>query len=125
MLRVAVVTIFPEMFDALTGHGISGRACREGLVELRCWNPRDYASDRHRSVDDRPYGGGPGMLMMAPPLCAAIRDAKRSLGEGARVIYLSPQGAPLTQRRVEELAASVPQPARARSTRNFHSATTC
>lgn len=108
MLRVAVVTIFPEMFEALTGHGISGRACREGLVELRCWNPRDYASDRHRSVDDRPYGGGPGMVMMASPLCAAIRDAKRSLGEGARVIYLSPQGAQLTQRRVEELAAGGP-----------------
>ena len=82
MLRVAVVTIFPEMFEALTGHGISGRACREGLVELRCWNPRDYASDRHRSVDDRPYGGGPGMVMMAQPLEAAIIAAKPVSGRG-------------------------------------------
>jgi tRNA (guanine37-N1)-methyltransferase len=108
MLRVAVVTIFPEMFAALTGHGISGRACRDGLVELRCWNPRDYATDRHRSVDDRPYGGGPGMVMMAPPLCAAIREARASLGGAARSVYLSPQGARLTQRRIGELAVGGP-----------------
>ena len=90
MLRVAVVTIFPEMFEALTGHGISGRACREGRVELRCWNPRDYASDRHRSVDDRPYGGGPGMVMMAPPLCAAIRDANQTHPSERRPSYANP-----------------------------------
>lgn len=108
MLRVAVVTIFPEMFDALSGYGISGRAVREGLVELRYWNPRDYATDRHRSVDDRPYGGGPGMVMSAPPLCAAIRAARDDLGAGARVLYLSPQGTTLTQRRVHELVAGGP-----------------
>ncbi len=108
VLRVAVVTIFPEMFGALTGYGISGRAVREGLVELTCWNPRDHASDRHRSVDDRPYGGGPGMVMSAPPLCAAIRAARRELGAGARVIYLSPQGVALRQQRVEELARGGP-----------------
>ncbi len=108
MLRVAVVTIFPEMFAALSGYGISGRAVRDGLVELRCWNPRDYARDRHRSVDDRPYGGGPGMVMSAPPLCAAIRAARSELGGAARVIYLSPQGVTLRQRRVEELAQGGP-----------------
>lgn len=104
MLSVGVVTIFPEMFGALRDHGITGRALREGLAGLQCWNPRDFTRDRHRSVDDRPYGGGPGMVMMAPPLCAAIRAAKEALG-GARVIYLSPQGAPLTQARVRDLAA--------------------
>lgn len=108
MLRVAVVTIFPQMFDALTGYGISGRAVRDGLVGLTCWNPRDFATDRHRSVDDRPYGGGPGMVMSAPPLCAAIRAARAELGAGARVIHLSPQGVRLTQRRVEELAGGGP-----------------
>lgn len=108
MLRIAVVTIFPEMFEALTGYGVSGRAVREGLVELRCRNPRDHATDRHRSVDDRPYGGGPGMVMSAPPLCAAIRAARSELGEAARVVYLSPQGVRLTQQRVAELAAGGP-----------------
>jgi tRNA (guanine37-N1)-methyltransferase len=108
MLRVAMVTIFPEMFDALEDFGVSGRACRDGLVELTCWNPRDYATDRHRSVDDRPYGGGPGMVMMASPLCAAIRAARQALGAGSRTIYLSPQGARLTQRRVVEMSAGGP-----------------
>ena len=105
MLRVAVVTIFPEMFEALTGHGISGRACREGLVELRCWNPRDYASDRHRSVDDRPYGGGPGMVMRPEPLGAAITEA-RAWTQGARVLYLSPQGRVLRHAAVMEMAGA-------------------
>ena len=105
-MRVGVVTIFPGMFSALTGCGVSGRAVRDGLVELQYWNPRDFTTDRHRTVDDRPYGGGPGMVMMAAPLCAAIRAAKRELGCGTRVIYLSPQGERLTQRRVGELARS-------------------
>jgi len=103
--RFGVVTIFPEMFAALSGYGVAGRAFRDGLARLESWNPRDYTEDRHRSVDDRPYGGGPGMVMMAPPLCAAIRAARRRLGEGTRAVYLTPQGAPLTQRRVAELAA--------------------
>ncbi|MBK9664329.1 MAG: tRNA (guanosine(37)-N1)-methyltransferase TrmD [Gammaproteobacteria bacterium] len=107
-MNIGVVTIFPEMLDALTGHGIAGRAFREGLAALSCWNPRDYALDRHRSVDDRPYGGGPGMVMMAAPLCAAIRAARAAFGAGARVIYLSPQGVPLTQARVAELATGGP-----------------
>ena len=108
MLNIGVVTIFPEMLDALTGHGITGRAFREGLAALSYWNPRDYATDRHRSVDDRPYGGGPGMVMMAAPLCAAIRAARAAFGTAARVIHLSPQGAPLTQARVVQLATGGP-----------------
>jgi tRNA (guanine37-N1)-methyltransferase len=108
VLRFGVVTIFPEMFDALLDYGISGRVFREGLASIDWWNPRDFTSDRHRTVDDRPYGGGPGMLLMAPPLCAAIRAAKAALGEGTRAIYLSPQGAVLTQARVEEFAAGGP-----------------
>lgn len=108
MLRVAVVTIFPEMFEALTGHGISGRACREGLVELRCWNPRDYASDRHRSVDDRPYGGGPGMVMKPEPLVAAIEALAGAKGEErqGQVLLLSPQGERLDQARVAQMASA-------------------
>jgi len=102
-LRFGLVTIFPEMFDALIDFGVTGRAIREGIVELGFWNPRDYAQDRHRSVDDRPYGGGPGMVMSAPPLLAAIREAKSAVGGQARVVYLSPQGQRLTQ----ALAASL------------------
>ena len=96
-MRFGLVTIFPEMFDALIDFGVTGRAIREGIVELGFWNPRDYAQDRHRSVDDRPYGGGPGMVMSAPPLVAAIREAKSAVGGQARVVYLSPQGHRLTQ----------------------------
>jgi len=102
-LRFGLVTIFPEMFDALIDFGVTGRAIRDGIVELGFWNPRDYAQDRHRSVDDRPYGGGPGMVMSAPPLLAAIREAKSAVGGQARVVYLSPQGQRLTQ----ALAASL------------------
>lgn len=111
-MRFAVVTLFPEMFTAVTGHGITGRAFRSGLAELKCFNPRDYAADRHRTVDDRPFGGGPGMLMKTEPLEAAIRAARQWLLQEAsaatgniRSIYLSPQGRPLDQTGVSELAA--------------------
>jgi tRNA (guanine37-N1)-methyltransferase len=104
-LRFGLVTIFPEMFDALIDFGVTGRAIREGIVELGFWNPRDYAQDRHRSVDDRPYGGGPGMVMSAPPLLAAIREAKSAVGGQARVVYLSPQGQRLTQARATSLSS--------------------
>ena len=104
-MRFAVVTIFPEMFAALRDHGVSGRAIREGLARVDTWNPRDFTRDRHRTVDDRPYGGGPGMVMMAAPLSAAIRAARSELGPGTRVLYLSPQGQRLTQQRVEVLAS--------------------
>lgn len=106
-MRFGLVTIFPEMFDALIDFGVTGRAIRDGIVELGFWNPRDYAQDRHRSVDDRPYGGGPGMVMSAPPLLAAIREAKSAVGGQARVVYLSPQGQRLTQARAASLSMEV------------------
>ena len=103
-----VVTLFPEMFSALTQSGVTRRAFEEGRWSLDLWNPRDFTEDSHRTVDDRPYGGGPGMVMMAKPLEAAINAARaRQAGAGAapsRVLCLSPQGALLTHRRVMELA---------------------
>ncbi len=107
-LRFDVVTLFPETFTAVTDSGITRRAVERGLWRLQCWNPRDWATDNHRTVDDRPYGGGPGMVMLAAPLEQAIdaaQAARRSETGQAQVIYLSPQGAPLTHRRVSELAA--------------------
>ena len=112
-LRFDVVTLFPEMFAALTASGITRRALERGLWQIECWNPRQWTQDVHRTVDDRPYGGGPGMVMMASPLEQAISAAKAAaeattkVGAGgtAKVIYLSPQGARIDQRRVAELAA--------------------
>ncbi|MFQ6371315.1 tRNA (guanosine(37)-N1)-methyltransferase TrmD [Shewanella sp. YIC-542] len=103
---LGVITLFPEMFRAITDFGVTGRAVRNGLLELKTWNPRDFTYDRHNTVDDRPYGGGPGMLMMVQPLREAIHAAKAAAGEGAKVIYLSPQGRKLTQRGVTELATA-------------------
>jgi tRNA (guanine37-N1)-methyltransferase len=103
-LWVGVVTLFPEMFDAITKYGVSGRAVKNGLIDFNCWNPRDYATDKHRTVDDRPYGGGPGMLMMVEPLEKAIVAAKTAAGDGAKVIYLSPQGRKLDHQGAVELA---------------------
>lgn len=103
-MRIGLVTLFPDMFGALTeSGGITARAVAAGLLELRFWNPRDYTSDRHRTVDDRPYGGGPGMVMKPEPLAAALAAARQSLPE-ARVAYLSPQGRVLDQAAVRELA---------------------
>jgi len=104
-LRVAVVTLFPEMFDAISEYGVSGRAVKQGLVELGFYNPRSFTSDRHQTVDDRPYGGGPGMLMMIQPLRDAIDAAKAWAGSEAKVIYLSPQGRTLSQQGATELAS--------------------
>lgn len=104
MLRFDVVTLFPEMFSALTDSGITRRALERGLWRLETWNPRRWTTDPHRTVDDRPYGGGPGMVMLAAPLERAIIEAKVSAGGTAPVIYLSPQGRPLTQDRAAELA---------------------
>ena len=104
-----VVTLFPEMFVALTQSGITRRALEEKRWSLDFWNPRDFTQDAHRTVDDRPYGGGPGMVMMVEPLEAAISSAKArqaACGLASRVVYLSPQGAPLTHRRVMRFAAS-------------------
>ena len=99
-----LVTLFPEMFSAITDYGVVGRAVRSNLIALNFWNPRDYTQDIHRTVDDRPYGGGPGMLMKVQPLQDAIRAAKEFGGEGVRTIYLSPQGAKLDHRKVQQLA---------------------
>jgi tRNA (guanine37-N1)-methyltransferase len=103
-MQIAVVSLFPEMFTAVSGHGVTGRAVKQGLVELQHSNPRDFTHDRHRTVDDRPYGGGPGMLMKVDPLQRAIAAARESTAAGARVIYLSPQGRRLDHARVLELA---------------------
>ncbi|NIR31188.1 MAG: tRNA (guanosine(37)-N1)-methyltransferase TrmD [Gammaproteobacteria bacterium] len=102
--HAGVVSIFPEMFDAVTRWGVTGRAVERGVLRLDLWNPRDFATDRHRTVDDRPYGGGPGMVMMAPPLRAAVQAAKASVGADTPVIHLTPQGRRLDQRGVETLA---------------------
>ncbi|WP_116475075.1 tRNA (guanosine(37)-N1)-methyltransferase TrmD [Zobellella maritima] len=101
---IGVVSLFPEMFRAVSDYGVTGRAVTDGLLQLESWNPRDFTRDRHRTVDDRPYGGGPGMLMMVQPLRDAIAAARAAAGEGARVIYLSPQGRKLDQQGVAELA---------------------
>lgn len=97
-----VITLFPEMFLALTSHGMTGRAVNQGLIQLETWNPRDFTQDNYRRVDERPYGGGPGMVMLIEPLAKAIDAAKQraaALGFDAPVVYLSPQG-----RRFDEAA---------------------
>jgi tRNA (guanine37-N1)-methyltransferase len=102
-MRIDVVTLFPELVQALTEHGIPRRAAERGLLQLETWNPRDFTHDRHRTVDDRPYGGGPGMVMLVEPLQAAIQAARQA-DVAAPVIYLSPQGRRLDQAGVRELA---------------------
>lgn len=87
-----VITLFPEMFRAITEYGITGRAVKKELVRLHYWNPRDFAKDKHKTIDDKSYGGGPGMVMKAAPLRDAIQAAKHKLGSNVKVIYLSPQG---------------------------------
>ncbi|MBB6523300.1 tRNA (guanosine(37)-N1)-methyltransferase TrmD [Pseudoteredinibacter isoporae] len=107
-MRIAVVTLFPEMFDAVSRYGVSGRACEQGVLDLRCFNPRSHTSDRHQTVDDRPYGGGPGMLMMIQPLSDAIEEARQwaeSDGKSAMVVYLSPQGKVFDQSAAKHFAA--------------------
>ncbi|MBA0215671.1 tRNA (guanosine(37)-N1)-methyltransferase TrmD [Pectobacterium brasiliense] len=103
---IGVISLFPEMFRAITDYGVTGRAVKNGLLNVQYWSPRDFTYDRHRTVDDRPYGGGPGMLMMVQPLRDAIHAAKAAAGEGAKVIYLSPQGRKLDQQGVHQLAAN-------------------
>jgi tRNA (guanine37-N1)-methyltransferase len=103
-MQFDVITLFPEMFAAITQAGITRRAFSEGRCGLRTWNPRDFVFDRHRTVDDRPYGGGPGMVMMAEPLEDAILAANKAQSEqglsSSRVVYLSPQGKALTHDKV-------------------------
>jgi tRNA (guanine37-N1)-methyltransferase len=110
MMRFDVVTIFPEMFEALTRHGITRRALEEGGFDLRAWNPRDFVGDPHRTVDDRPYGGGPGMVMIPGPLGECIDAAvarQRAAGvERPQVVLLSPQGERLTDAVARRFALS-------------------
>jgi tRNA (guanine37-N1)-methyltransferase len=103
VLRVDVVTIFPEMITQACAYGVTGRALARDLWQLGVFNPRDYATDAHRTVDDRPYGGGPGMVMMAAPIAAALQSARDARGVRGRTIYLSPAGTPLTHERVMSL----------------------
>jgi tRNA (guanine37-N1)-methyltransferase len=98
------ITLFPQMFDAVAEHGITRRAREEGKWSLSLWNPRDFTADNHRTVDDRPYGGGPGMVMLAEPIEKAIAAAQaRDPSSEAKVIYFSPQGRPLDHLKVMEL----------------------
>ncbi len=103
-MRIDVITLFPEEFRHLVGLGVTGRAVRDGVVDLRVWNPRDYARDRHGTVDDRPYGGGPGMVMTVEPLRSAICAVRSDLGGACTVSMLSPQGRLLDQAAVKMLA---------------------
>src|SRR5690554_3749045 len=101
-MHFGVITLFPEMLAAITQYGVTSRACKQGLITVDGWSPRDYTVDRHHTVDDRPYGGGPGMVMMIEPLRQAIHQAKQALGETTKVVYLSPQGKPFTQAMAKE-----------------------
>jgi tRNA (guanine37-N1)-methyltransferase len=103
-MRFDVVSLLPDLFQVLRGQGVTGRAIERGIAELHLWNPRDYTQDVHRTVDDRPYGGGPGMVMMVEPLRAAI-EAARAAAPASRVVYLTPQGRTLDQAAMAEIAA--------------------
>ena len=104
MIRFDCVTLFPEMFAALTDWGVTRRALEQALWSLALWNPRDFTTDNYRTVDDRPYGGGPGMVMLAEPLEKAIAAAKAAAQSEAKVIHLSPQGAVMDHKKVMALA---------------------
>jgi tRNA (guanine37-N1)-methyltransferase len=103
-MQVCIVSIFPEMVRTVAEYGVVGRASKRELLSIGCANPRDFADDVHRTVDDRPYGGGPGMVMKFEPVAAAIRHARQSLPNGCPVICLSPQGAVFDQAAAERLA---------------------
>ena len=104
-MRFDIVSLFPEFVAQLASHGVVGRAGERGLLSIHGWNPRDHAEGNYRRVDDRPFGGGPGMVMLVDPLRAAIDAARAADPAPARVVYLSPQGRRLDQRKVRELAA--------------------
>jgi tRNA (guanine37-N1)-methyltransferase len=95
-VRIDVITLFPDQVSQVIEYGVVGRAASRSLIELKCWNPRDYCTDKHRTVDDRPYGGGPGMLMKVQPLRDAIKAVRKENSEGL-LVYLSPQGKQVTQ----------------------------
>lgn len=103
-MRIDVVTLFPDEFRQLVDLGVTGRAIREDKVQIKTWNPRDFTADRHRTVDDRPYGGGPGMVMMVAPLAKTLEAVVNDSSVAAKVALMSPQGKALDQAAVEELA---------------------
>ena len=103
-MRIDVVTVFPEMIESFVRHGVLGRAIQRKLLTVSTWNPRDFTEDKHATVDDRPYGGGPGMLMMVKPLRKSLRSAKSQQRGNFRTIYLSPQGRVLDQHSINRLA---------------------
>ncbi|MDO4641065.1 MAG: tRNA (guanosine(37)-N1)-methyltransferase TrmD [Neisseria sp.] len=104
-MKIQAITLFPEMFDSITQYGVTSRALKSGLWQFEAINPREFADNKLGYIDDRPFGGGPGMIMMAPPLLAAIDAAKKRISKSqSTVIYLSPQGAPLNHEKVKELA---------------------
>lgn len=102
-MRIEAVTLFPEMLNALLGFGVTGRAAQRGLLQVSAWNPRDYATDARHTVDDRPFGGGPGMVMQVEPLRAAIHAAQQAAGADTPVVYLSPQGRRFDQQEAQHL----------------------
>ena len=104
-MQFSVITLFPEMLDAVAKYGVVGRAIDNNIVSLRCVNPREFTMDAHRTVDDRPYGGGPGMVMKFEPLSAAIDKARETMPAGTRVICMSPQGVRFDQAAAQRLTA--------------------
>lgn len=102
-MQFSVVTLFPEMFDAIAKYGVVGRAIGNRIVTLQCINPREFTTDAHRTVDDRPYGGGPGMVMKYEPMAAAIEQARETMPAESLVICMSPQGAPFNQAAAQRL----------------------
>lgn len=103
-MRIDVVTLFPDLVQQVVNWGVTGRAAQQGLLTLANWNPRDFADDRHRTVDDRPYGGGPGMVMKVEQLRRALAAARAAAAQRPVCVYLTPQGQRLTQRTVKRLA---------------------
>ncbi|MDH5546660.1 MAG: tRNA (guanosine(37)-N1)-methyltransferase TrmD [Gammaproteobacteria bacterium] len=103
-MKIDVVTLFPQMLTGFLEYGVIGRAVKRKDLDIQVWNPRDFTADRHRTVDDRPFGGGPGMVMMVEPLQKAVQAAKAAGPVGRKVIYLSPQGRRLDQQGLQELS---------------------
>ena len=106
--RISVVTIFPEMVMTVVRHGVTSRAVQRGLLDIDCWNPRDYARGRHRRIDDRPYGGGPGMVMMYEPVRAAMAAARHAVDGPSHTVHFSPQGRRIDQGDVCRLVQGPP-----------------
>ena len=105
-MNIYLISLFPELIQQAISFGVLGRAIKQQLLRLKCFNPRDYTEDKHRTVDDRPYGGGPGMLMKVEPLYKAIMAAKEEAGDKVKVVYLSPQGQQVNQQLLVDTAAT-------------------